>query len=80
MAAHDLIEAYPHHWKERLRKLGQIDWSRGNTALWEGRAMVRGRMSKARDSVNLSAIAIKRALDLEITEKDKDLERRLLSS
>jgi DNA sulfur modification protein DndB len=80
MAAHDLIESYPLHWKERLHKLGQVDWSRENTALWEGRAMVRGRMSKARDSVNLSAIAIKRALDLEITEKENDLEQRLLIS
>jgi DNA sulfur modification protein DndB len=78
MAGHELITTHPHDWSERLHRLGKVDWSRDNLALWEGRAMVRGRMSKARDSVNLTTIALKRALGLEITEKEQDLERRLL--
>jgi len=79
MAAHDLIEAYPLQWKERLHKLGQVDWSRENTALWEGRAMVRGKMSKATDSVKLSASAIKHVLGLPPTQDEQELEQ-LLSS
>jgi DNA sulfur modification protein DndB len=77
---HTLIEAYPADWPERLSALKRIDWSRENTALWEGRAMVRGRMSKARDSVQLTANAIKQALGMELTEREQVLEQRLLGS
>jgi DNA sulfur modification protein DndB len=80
MVGHELIATYPDSWSEELRKLQTIDWSRDNTALWEGRAMVRGKMSKARDSVNLTAIAIKQAVGLLLTEKEQALEARLSAS
>lgn len=79
MAGNALIQAHPHDWSERLQALDELDWSRRNVQLWEGRAMVRGRMSKARDSVNLTAIAIKRAMGLAVSEKEKELETRLLN-
>ena len=41
-------EAKPEGWREVVAKLSLIDWSRSNSALWEGRAMIGGRVSKAR--------------------------------
>jgi DNA sulfur modification protein DndB len=79
MAGHALIEACPDDWSERLRILGELDWSRENTALWEGRAMIRGRMSKARDSAQLTANVLKQALGLTLTKKEQVLEQRLAS-
>jgi DNA sulfur modification protein DndB len=80
MVGHELITTHPDSWIDELQKLQTIDWSRDNTALWEGRAMVRGKMSKARDSVNLTAIAIKQAVGLLLTEKEQALEARLSAS
>ena len=34
-------------WKERLKKLETLDWSRANAGLWEGRAMNAGRLRNA---------------------------------
>ena len=79
-AGHALVETYPGDWPQRLSILGSIDWSRENTALWEGRAMVRGQMSKARDSVLSTTNVLKQALGLSLTEKEQALERRLTAS
>ena len=49
-------------WREALLKLGGIDWDRGNGAMWEGRALVGGRINRSRTSVLLTADAIHRAL------------------
>lgn len=78
LAGQALIQAHPDAWQVRLQAMGTIDWSRSNTQLWEGRAMVRGRMSKARDSINLTAIAIKRLLGLTLTPQEHQLEISLL--
>lgn len=51
-------------WKKVLPKLGSIDWRRGNAALWEGRAMIGGRVSKAQQNVLLTTNAIKNHLGL----------------
>ena len=80
MAGQDLVKSYPEAWSERLRVLEKVDWSKENTNLWEGRAMVRGKMSKTHDSVKLTAIAIKRMFGLELSKQDQALEQRLLSS
>ena len=50
----------------RLRKL---DWSRSNRGLWEGRAMVAGRLSKSNMNVLLTGNVIKRQLDLPLTRR-----------
>lgn len=80
MAGNALITSDPDNWLKRLEKLGEIDWKRENTTLWEGRAMLRGRMSKSRDSILLTASAIKKILGLELTEQEQALEQRLLDS
>ncbi len=80
MAGHDLVVAHPGDWQERLMILGDVDWSRENKALWEGRAMVRGKMNKSHDSIQLTASAIKRLLGLNVTERELALEQVLSGS
>jgi DNA sulfur modification protein DndB len=77
MAGHALIQAYPDDWQERLGALRGLDWSRSNAELWEGRAMLRGKMSKTRESIHLTANAIKQALGLPLTENEVALERAM---
>jgi DNA sulfur modification protein DndB len=61
-----LLHASPDNWKPALARLGSLDWRRGNAALWEGRAMIGGRVSKAQQNVLLTTNAIKNHLGLEL--------------
>lgn len=77
MVGHDLITAHPIDWQERIKLLGTINWSRDHATLWEGRAMVRGKMNKSRDSIILTVSAIKQVLGLPLTERELMLEQSL---
>lgn len=70
----DLMETYPGNWKDILKKLKHIDWSRTNRE-WEGRAMVRGRISKARTNVTLTGNLIKRKLAVPLNPVEKSIEQ-----
>lgn len=74
IAGGDLIVEEPSQWKNRLSKLRNIDWSRTNTELWEGRAMIGGRIGKAQNQVILTANVIKRALGIRLTPEEKKVE------
>lgn len=80
IAGHDLIVTHPVDWQDRLNVLETVDWSRENSKLWEGRAMVRGKMNKTRDSINLTANAIKQILGLTLNERELALEKILYVS
>lgn len=67
-------------WKTKLRGLQKIDWARSNTKLWEGRAMVGGRVSKASNNVTLTTNVIKRALNLELTPQEQSVEDAFVRS
>ena len=69
-----LIAAEPRRWKDRLKALEKVDWLRSNTKLWEGRAMVGGRVSKAHNNVTLTAAALKRTLDLPLSPEEQRVE------
>jgi len=69
-----LLSQHPKEWRTMLTKLRQIDWSRSNTELWEGRAMVHGRISKAKSNIILSSNVIKDVLRLELTDEERALE------
>lgn len=73
---HDLL-SLPHDWKQRLAELRGVDWSRSNARLWEGRAMIGGRISKTSNSVVLTAAAIKRRLKLELNPDEHRAEAAL---
>ena len=63
----DLLAQKPKSWKLVLKKLSAIDWARNNED-WEGRALVHGRISKARTNVLLTGILIKQKLGLELND------------
>ena len=69
-----LIHRYPEQWQTKLPALGQIDWRRTNSALWEGRALSGGRLSKAGQSVVLTANAIKAHFDLPLAAEEQEVE------
>jgi DNA sulfur modification protein DndB len=54
----------PKRWQRYLKRLEDIDWRRDNAALWEGRAMVDGRVSKNSVNVLLTTSAIHDLLGL----------------
>lgn len=74
MVGNTLIRHYPKSWKKRLKPLGTLDWSRSNQQLWEGRAMIGGRVSKASHNITLTTNAIKTHLGLDLSPEEKKVE------
>ena len=79
-AGADLLARYPKEWKKKLKALKTLDWSRSNEEQWEGRAMVLGKISKARNNVMLTANLIKQHLGLELNDQEQELEAQLKQS
>jgi DNA sulfur modification protein DndB len=75
-----LLRTYPDEWKTHLKVLEQLDWRRTNSALWEGRSMLHGKMSKAGRSVSLTANTIKQALQLPLTADEALIEQEVAGS
>jgi DNA sulfur modification protein DndB len=75
----DLLELKPDSWKKSLKKLEGIDWSRSSIDLWEGRAMLGGKVNKARQNVILTTIAIKQKISLPLSESEQETEKEFLS-
>ena len=71
----DLVATLPEEWKARLKKLRTLDWSRANEELWEGRAMIHGRISKARTNVRLTANLLKSHMGLRLNAEEEELEK-----
>jgi DNA sulfur modification protein DndB len=65
-------------WKQSLRSLKKVDWSRANSKLWEGRAMVAGRVQKAEQNVTLTTNLIKRFLKLSLSPEEQRVEDAFL--
>lgn len=76
-AGADLVIAVPKLWRPRLRRLADLDWSRSNQELWEGRAMQHGRISKAKTNIRLTANLLKTHMGLDLTAEEQALERDL---
>ena len=72
-----LLTQSPKTWKNSVQKLKDIDWSRNNAKLWEGRAMVGGRLMKANQNIMLTTAAIKRVLEVDLTPDEKRAEDAL---
>lgn len=75
---HTLIEQHPDDWKQQLQQLQQIDWSRSNEQVWEGRAMNNGRISKAQMNLTLTANYLKQIMNLTLTTEEEKVEKRFL--
>lgn len=64
------------NWQEPLGKLSTIDWHRSNHKLWEGRAMIGGRISKNQQHVALTTNAIKKALGVDLLPEEQIIENK----
>ena len=78
VAGAELIAKHPKDWISKIKQIRKIDWSRSNVSLWEGRAMVHGRISKALTNIQLTSIVVKKAYGLRLTADDLALEKRAL--
>lgn len=77
IVGYTLVTEHPKYWRKRLEALKAIDWSRSNVRLWEGRAMIGGRLSKAHNNVVLTAAALKRHLKLPLRSEEERLDGKL---
>lgn len=77
MAGAQLIAAHPKDWRKRLAGLRTIDWSRANSDLWEGRALVAGKINKSANNVMLVSNVIVKAHGLPLTSEAEQLEERV---
>ena len=66
-----LLHHHKKGWRKKLTGLRDIDWSRSNTGMWEGRAMIGGRVSKSTNNVILTGNAIKNHLGLALTPEEQ---------
>lgn len=73
-AGRTLVEKHPKNWQIKARRLRSLDWSRSNAKLWEGRAMIAGRLSKATTCVILTANAIKQQFGLPLDDEESQAE------
>ena len=73
-AGNALLKGNPGGWKSRLKGLSQIDWSRKNARLWEGRALIGGKVSKVTTNVILTTNAIKKHLGVELDPDEQRVE------
>jgi len=79
IAGHALLQSHPDDWPQRLGRLRQVDWSRSNVTVWEGRAMSGGRINKSRHNVQATAVFLKKTLGLTLTAAERQVEARVVS-
>ena len=76
-AGNALLQGNPSGWKSRLKGLAQIDWSRKNARVWEGRALIGGKVSKVTTNITLTTNVIKRQLGIELGPDEQKVEDAL---
>lgn len=64
----------PNSWGKAVKGLSDIDWSRANVELWEGRAMVGGRVSKSSNNVVLTTNVIRQHMGIELSPEEQRIE------
>ena len=60
ITGHELMKKFPYNWKQKLKGLQDIDWSRTNPE-WDNKILIRGKMTKTIRGMNEAAkILVKR--------------------
>lgn len=77
IAGGQLLSEEPKRWKPRLSPMGEVDWSRSNTAVWEGRALQNGKVSKSHASLMLTASYLKTRLNVSLSGEEREAETKL---
>ena len=67
IAGAQLLLDQPKDWAKRLAKLRDIDWSRANRELWDGRALVAGKVNKSKNNVTLVSNVVLHALRIPLS-------------
>lgn len=62
--------------KNELKKLDNIDWARKNSALWEGRAMINGKISKSHTCMTLTTNYLKKFFGLPLSPDEYEVEEQ----
>jgi DNA sulfur modification protein DndB len=75
VAGNALLTTQPNTWRASLKALQSIDWSRKNAKVWEGRALVGGKVSKSTTNIVLTTNYVKKALELPLTEEEDRVEK-----
>jgi DNA sulfur modification protein DndB len=73
-AGNALLQRHPDDWRDRLVALSRIDWSRRNTQLWEGRALVGGKVVRGNINLVLTTNLIKQVLELPLDAEQQKVE------
>lgn len=74
LADDDTMETLP----QRVAPIRAIDWARSNAELWEGRALIGGRVSKASQNVVLTTNVLLQALGLPLSDEQQQAEHAFL--
>ena len=69
-----LLKRFPKQWPKKLAGIKTIDWRRSNSELWEGRALIGGKVCKAYQNVMLTTNALKTHLGLDLSEDEQSVE------
>ena len=73
-AGNTLLKNHPKDWRKQLDSLEKIDWSKSNAKVWEGRAMIGGKVSKVSTNIILTTNIIKQALALPLDDIQQKVE------
>jgi DNA sulfur modification protein DndB len=74
-AGNALLKAHPNDWQRHLAAFEKIDWSRENAKVWEGRALIGGKVSKVSSNIILTTNVIKQALKLPLDAEEGRIEK-----
>lgn len=69
-----LLHEYPDNWQDRLTKLIHVEWSRNNLTVWNGRALVAGKINKSRNNLVLVTNYIQKVLGIPLSEESQRVE------
>ena len=69
-----LLEKYPNEWKEKLKGLRDIDWTRTDK-MWKGRLVLDGKMLKTKIGMQLAANSILNSFGVSLNEERKKFEQ-----